>query len=476
MAPLQLGCAGLGRALARWAPPTLLGAPLSVMVQGRAMGIMPTAVIAGAAASAGTPRAPRISMHWCQQRMSADEASADTIVVGDKAFQRDEMTNASETILSKVGRGLHHIPNHPLKIIKDRIADCIKNRYSGSPLEDQHEGFKLFDDVNPVVTIQQNFDSVLVPEDHVSRSKSDNYYLNAENLLRAHTSAHQVQFMQKEETAFLVAGDVYRRDEIDRSHYPVFHQMEAVRLFSLTELNKLTNETVFRAGGRTSTCQELHSQASADMIGNDLKLVLQGLVSELFGDVAYRWVETTFPFTHPSWELEIYFRGEWLEVLGCGVIEQEILENADQDDKLGWAFGLGLERLAMVLFDITDIRLFWSQDPRFIQQFDESKPISEQKFEPFSKYPPCIKDIAFWLPEEGLDLNTFAECCRGVAGDLIEEVSRIDEFIHPKTGRYSHCYRIIYRSMDKVFTNEEINEVQETLRETVVNELGVELR
>ena len=63
-----------------------------------------------------------------------------------------------------------------------------------------------------------------------------------------------------------------------------------------------------------------------------------------------------------------------------------------------------------------------------------------------------------------------------MAGDLIEEVSRIDEFIHPKTGRYSHCYRIIYRSMDKVFTNEEINEVQETLRETVVNELGVELR
>jgi hypothetical protein len=67
---------------------------------------------------------------------------------------------------------------------------------------------------------------------------------------------------------------------------------------------------------------------------------IAGLVFELFGDVECRWVETYFPFTHPSWELEIYFQDEWLEVLGCGVIEQEILENADQDDKLGWAFGV----------------------------------------------------------------------------------------------------------------------------------------
>lgn len=113
---------------------------------------------------------------------------------------------------------------------------------------------------------------------------------------------------------------------------------------------------------------------------------------------ARRWVDTYFPFTHPSWELEILFDGEWLEVLGCGVIEQQILENAGQDDCVGWAFGLGLERLAMVLHDIPDIRLFWSEDPRFLGQFDGSRESREQKFKPFSKYPPCAKDITFWVP------------------------------------------------------------------------------
>ena len=82
-----------------------------------------------------------------------------------------------------------------------------------------------------------------------------------------------------------------------------------------------------------------------------------------------RWVEAYFPFTTPSLELEIYFNDDWLEVLGCGVIQQPILEKCDMGDKHGWAFGLGLERLAMVLFDIPDIRLFWTDDKRFLKQF-----------------------------------------------------------------------------------------------------------
>ena len=80
------------------------------------------------------------------------------------------------------------------------------------------------------------------------------------------------------------------------------------------------------------------------------------------------------------------------------------------------------------------------------------------------------------MPEEGLDLNTFSEMVRGLAGDLVEEVKLIDEFAHPKTGRVSNCYRIVYRSMDKVFTNEEVNVIQEELRLQVVEEFGVELR
>jgi phenylalanyl-tRNA synthetase alpha chain len=119
--------------------------------------------------------------------------------------------------------------------------------------------------------------------------------------------------------------------------------------------------------------------------------------------------------------MEIFYNGQWLEVLGCGVMEQKILDNAGQKDQIGWAFGIGLERIAMVLFDIPDIRLFWSQDDRFLAQFKNGQ-IS--RFQPFSKYPSCYKDVSFWCGEEFHD-NDFYESVRNVCGDLAEQVSLV---------------------------------------------------
>jgi len=87
--------------------------------------------------------------------------------------------------------------------------------------------------------------------------------------------------------------------------------------------------------------------------------------------VELRWREDYFPFTEPSFELDVRYDNEWLELLGCGIIHQEVLQAAGRDpaEEIGWAFGLGLERLAMVLYSIPDIRLFWSEDPRFLSQF-----------------------------------------------------------------------------------------------------------
>ncbi|CAK6983016.1 Phenylalanine--tRNA ligase%2C partial, partial [Scomber scombrus] len=103
-------------------------------------------------------------------------------------------------------------------------------------------------------------------------------------------------------------------------------------------------------------------------------------------------------------------------------------------NQLGWAFGLGLERLAMVLYNISDIRLFWSQDERFLGQFrvtDIQQPVC---FQPLSKYPPLHNDISFWLPESKDDFteNDFYELVRSIGGDLVERVSLVDQFIHPK--------------------------------------------
>ena len=141
-------------------------------------------------------------------------------------------------------------------------------------------------------------------------------------------------------------------------------------------------------------------------------------------------------------------------------------------DKVGWAFGLGLERIAMVLFDIPDIRLFWSKDVRFLSQFEKGEIL---KFIPFSKYPSCYKDISFWCAPTFHD-NDFAEIVRDLAGDLVESVTLIDTFTHPKTGKSSKCYRINYCSMERTLANSEVDAIQERVRKTVQGKWHVELR
>ena len=127
----------------------------------------------------------------------------------------------------------------------------------------------------------------------------------------------------------------------------------------------------------------------------------------------------------------------------------------------------------MVLFNIPDIRLFWTADQRFLKQFRQGDMTT--KFKPFSKFPPCYKDMAFWLSDSFTE-NNLCEVVRGVAGDLVEEVKLIDDFTHPKTGRTSNCFRIAYRSMERSLTDDEINGLQEEVRKQVSEKLKVELR
>lgn len=157
----------------------------------------------------------------------------DSVEILGRVYPRDEMTNVTAKILSMVGRDLQNQTHHPLWIIKQRIKEHFYRSYTsrtGMPL------FSIHDNLSPVVTVEQNFDSLLIPKDHPSRKKGDNYYLNQSHMLRAHTSAHQKELVLSGLDRFLLAGDVYRRDEIDASHYPVFHQMEGVRLFTNHEV------------------------------------------------------------------------------------------------------------------------------------------------------------------------------------------------------------------------------------------------
>uniref|UniRef100_A0A8C0QK99 phenylalanine--tRNA ligase n=1 Tax=Chelonoidis abingdonii TaxID=106734 RepID=A0A8C0QK99_CHEAB len=202
----------------------------------------------------------------------------------------------------------------------------------------------------------------------------------------------------------------------------------------------------------------------------NLKQVLTKLVTHLFGDgLEIRWVDCYFPFTHPSFEMEISFQGEWMEVLGCGVMEQQLVNSAGAEEKIGWAFGLGLERLAMILYDIPDIRLFWSEDERFLKQF--SVPHIDQKvhFQPLSKYPPLINDISFWLPSEKYSENDFYDLVRTIGGDLVEKVALIDEFTHPN---YSCCWLIVWRYLLQAQGLRSIGPYRDEAQETAECERG----
>lgn len=378
----------------------------------------------------------------------APQASTSVTVSREEVITGHPHNNVTENIFQKIGANLHQRPDHPLSIIKNAIYAYFDDKHPGK--------FVKFDDLHPVVSTRANFDEVLVPEDHVSRSPNDTYYVDRETVLRCHTSAHQAETLRRGYKTFLVTGDVYRRDSIDQSHYPVFHQMEGVRVFEDAEV---------AASGLSAS----------ELAEKDLKATLEGLAAHLFGkDIECRWIDAYFPFTEPSFELEIFFNGEWLEVLGCGVMQQAILDASGNAGAKAWAFGLGLERLAMVLFGIPDIRLFWSSDSRFLKQFKAG--ILSTKFKSFSKFPPCFKDVSFWLPEEGFTENNLCELVRSKAGDLAESVTLIDNFTNKKTGRTSHCYRIAYRSMERSLSDDEINVLQEAVREALASQLMVELR
>ncbi|KAE8597828.1 hypothetical protein XENTR_v10016616 [Xenopus tropicalis] len=260
---------------------------------------------------------------------------------------------------------------------------------------------------------------------------------------------------------------------------------KSVRQHSITPTeNKLFAEVeckdschLFENGFRTTNKQESHTLEAVKLVEFRLKQTLSKLIAHLFGEgLEIRWVDCYFPFTHPSFEMEIKFQGEWMEVLGCGVMEQQIVNSAGAHNKIGWAFGLGLERLAMILYGIPDIRLFWSENELFLKQFQVADINQQITFQPLSKYPCLTNDISFWLPEEGYSENDFYDLVRSIGGDLVEKVTLVDQFKHPKTQKTSHCYRIVYRHMERTLSQMEINVLHKNIEQSAVQELGVEGR
>lgn len=155
-------------------------------------------------------------------RVLSTQLVQSVIELNNNKYESDDYTNLTPKILSYLGKNIHLQKDHPLSMVRQRITNFFYKEYTnpkGTPL------FSVYDRLNPIVSVKQNFDSLLIPENHPSRVKSDCYYVNREYLLRAHCTAHQSDLLASGLDNFLVVGDVYRRDEIDSTHFPVFHQV-----------------------------------------------------------------------------------------------------------------------------------------------------------------------------------------------------------------------------------------------------------
>jgi phenylalanyl-tRNA synthetase alpha chain len=229
------------------------------------------------------------------------------------------------------GRGRHVGGRHPVSRAMARIEKIFRNAGFGV-----RTGPEIEDDFH-------NFTALNFPQDHPARALHDTFFLGGDNLLRTHTSPVQIRSMVTEGVPIkiIAPGRVYRCDS-DQTHTPMFHQVEGL----------VVDRGVSLA---------------------NLKAVLHQFVQSYFErDAELRFRASYFPFTEPSAEVDILWeRGKWLEILGCGMVHPNVLEAAgiDSEEFTGYAFGMGVERLAMLRYGVSDLRTFFENDLRFLAQF-----------------------------------------------------------------------------------------------------------
>lgn len=364
-------------------------------------------------------------------------------------------------------RGLDRRQDSESKRIKRYLDMPDLSRTKGSPLYELVQrilnlsDFKNFDiiEVPEIVPVDISFDLFDFPADHPARSKSDTYFVNEKNVLRTHTTVMwyyylgdegvKKQIKNNEPVGSLCYGKVYRKDEIDRQHMNIFHQIDGWYL-----------------------CPT----ADKVIVQKDLENVLITMARAIFGQaITYRFNKDIFPYTDPSIEMELEKDERWIEVLGGGVVRGSVLEKLGVDPSKynGWAFGFGLERLAMLSMDLPDIRLLWSQDPRVTKQL-----VLGNKFVEVSKYPSIVRDISFVVGKTFVPNNYF-DLIRDIGGNFIEQVELLDKYEDVKKfglDKVSYTYRVVYRSPERTLKTEEVEPLQNKLYEQTKIQFNADLR
>ena len=339
------------------------------------------------------------------------------------------------------------------------------SRTPGSPLHEivsratevkSLEGFDVIL-IPEIVPAHILFDLFNMPPGHPARSPSDTYYANPEYVLRTHDTVFWYYYLnhpeikkrieRKESLGAVCYGKVYRKDEIDRKHMNVFHQFGG--LYLEPDDKKIISP-------------------------DELKHALSEIAKSIFGEkVEFRFYDHQFPYTDPSFEMEAHINGQWIEMLGSGLARKSVLQNLGLTGYNGWAFGFGLERLAIASMELPDIRLLWSTDERVKKQLKLGN-----KFKEVSKYPPITRDISFIVSNDFMP-NDYFDLIRDIGGDLVEEVALLDKYENKEKfgeGKVSYTYRIVYRSNERTLTTEEIEPLQGKITEETKKQFAAEVR
>ncbi len=278
----------------------------------------------------------------CNELKEAISSKVDQVLDRLVSSQREQAILREQIDVTLPGRAVRQGRLHPVTQIRDEICRIFAGL-----------GFSVVE--GPEIELDYyNFEALNIPKDHPARDMQDTFYVEDNIVLRTHTSPVQVRIMEKTRppVRILSPGRVYRRDS-DVSHTPMFHQIEGLLV-------------------------------DRGVSFGDLKGVLTVFLRQMFGDdTALRFRPSFFPFTEPSAEVDIRCvmcsgrgcrvcgQSGWLEILGSGMVDPEVFKNVgyDPEEFTGFAFGLGLERIAMLKFGISDIRLFFENDLRFLEQF-----------------------------------------------------------------------------------------------------------
>lgn len=361
-----------------------------------------------------------------------------------------ELEKRTDTEAARIRRylampDLSRTPGSPLKEIVDR-ALRVKSLVGFDTIE-----------IPEIIPTNILFDLFNMPPGHPARSPSDTYYVNEHNVLRTHDTVFWYYYLNHpvikermakgESLGAICYGKVYRKDEIDRRHMNIFHQMGGLYL---VPDNKQT------------------------ITADNLKEVLSEIAQSIFGsETQFRFYDHQFPYTDPSFEMEALINNQWVEMLGSGLPRQSVLKNFGVEGYHGWAFGFGLERLAIASLELPDIRLLWSDDPRVTKQLKLG-----QQYQEVSKYPPSGRDISFIVPQNFVPNNYF-DLIRELGGDLVEEVTLLDKYENVQkfgTDKLSYTYRITYRAPDHTLTTDEIDTVHKKIEAATKSNFGAEIR